>query len=85
MVEPHSIFVVPYAAAATHATVIAEGPETEEQVRFLRASGCDTAQGCYFSRPVSADELTLLLRGGPFPRPDVASPLGEPVGHGRTR
>ena len=54
-----------------HATVIAEGPETEEQVRFLRANGCDRAQGFYFSRPVPPDELTLLLRGGPFTLPDI--------------
>ena len=54
-----------------HATVIAEGPETEEQVRFLRANGCDRAQGFYFSRPVPPDELTLLLRGRPFTLPDI--------------
>ena len=60
-------------AKGLHATVIAEGPETEEQVRFLRANGCDTAQGFYFSRPVPADELALLLRGGPFTLPDVTA------------
>ena len=58
-------------AKGLHATVIAEGPETEEQVRFLRANGCDRAQGFYFSRPVPPDELTLLLRGGPFTLPDI--------------
>lgn len=54
-----------------HATVVGEGPETEEQVRFLRASGCDQAQGYYFSRPVPLDELAVLLRNGVFPLPDV--------------
>jgi len=58
-------------AKGLHATVIAEGPETEEQVRFLRANGCDRAQGFYFSSPVPPDELTLLLRGGPFTLPDI--------------
>lgn len=58
-------------ARSLHSTVIAEGPETEAQVRFLRASGCDCAQGFYFSRPIPADELTALLRRGPFTLPGV--------------
>lgn len=53
------------------ANTIAEGPETPEQVRFLRASGCDAAQGFYFSRPVPAEEFAELLRQGPYELPSA--------------
>lgn len=41
--------------------VIAEGVENEDQADFLRARGCDEAQGYYFSRPIPADEFARLL------------------------
>jgi diguanylate cyclase (GGDEF)-like protein/PAS domain S-box-containing protein len=42
--------------------VVAEGVETKEQFEFLRAHGCDLAQGYYVSRPLRKDELIELLR-----------------------
>ncbi len=43
--------------------VVAEGVETPEQMRFLRAHACDEVQGYYFSRPVPTQQFELLLRG----------------------
>ena len=51
--------------------VIAEGVETEAQVRFLMGAGCEQAQGYYFSRPVPVLKATELLRAGRIePRAD---------------
>jgi diguanylate cyclase (GGDEF)-like protein/PAS domain S-box-containing protein len=44
--------------------VIAEGVETLEELEFLRSRQCDEAQGFYFSRPVSAEQFSELLRAG---------------------
>jgi diguanylate cyclase (GGDEF)-like protein len=42
-------------------TVVAEGVETAGQAARLRDLGCDLAQGFYFGRPQSAEEITALL------------------------
>ena len=41
--------------------VIAEGVETEEQLRALKAMGCDLVQGYYFSKPIPAEEYERFL------------------------
>jgi EAL domain-containing protein (putative c-di-GMP-specific phosphodiesterase class I) len=53
--------------------IIAEGIETPDQARQLRASGCHLGQGFLWSRPVSAPEVGAILRKalarrGPRPR-----------------
>jgi len=41
--------------------VVAEGVETEDQLRFLLERNCDELQGYLFSSPLPSDEVTLLL------------------------
>lgn len=42
--------------------VLAEGIETEEQLAFMRAHGCDEAQGHFFSKPLTDDEFADKVR-----------------------
>jgi diguanylate cyclase (GGDEF)-like protein/PAS domain S-box-containing protein len=41
--------------------VVAEGVETQEQMDFLRAEGCDMVQGFLVSHPLNASDMTALL------------------------
>ena len=44
--------------------VVAEGVETEEQLRFLRERGCPLAQGYLFAEPLPEDAFAKLLAEG---------------------
>ena len=40
---------------------LAEGVETEEQLKFLQTKGCDYIQGYYFSKPLDSANFTQYL------------------------
>ena len=42
--------------------IVAEGVETEKEVEFLKARGCDMVQGYYFSKPLPASEFEKKLQ-----------------------
>jgi EAL domain-containing protein (putative c-di-GMP-specific phosphodiesterase class I) len=42
--------------------VIAEGVEKESQLEFLRRCGCDEYQGYLFAKPVTATEMSAMLK-----------------------
>ncbi|MHB1585780.1 MAG: EAL domain-containing protein [Acidiferrobacteraceae bacterium] len=73
--DPDSYVIARSVVALAHGLgmrVIAEGVETEGQLRLLAAEGCDDIQGYFFSRPVPASEILHLLRAGacyPLPMP----------------
>jgi len=48
-------------------TVVAEGVETEEQLDYLRAHGCDYIQGFLLGRPLQAEEALTAFNGPPAP------------------
>ena len=48
-----------------HLDVVAEGIETIEQLVLLKKLQCKYGQGYYFSKPLSADEVGLLLAEQP--------------------
>jgi EAL domain-containing protein (putative c-di-GMP-specific phosphodiesterase class I) len=41
--------------------VVAEGVETEKQLRFMQRRGCDNMQGYLFSRPLPREQFEMLL------------------------
>lgn len=43
--------------------VVAEGTEDISQIDLLKSSGCDYAQGYYFSKPLPADEAGKFISG----------------------
>ncbi len=41
--------------------IVAEGVENEEQMAFLRTTGCDYAQGFHLGRPMNTEDLAALI------------------------
>ena len=48
-------------ARSLNMKTIAEGVETEQQLRFMAELRCDSVQGYYFSRPLAVDAMSALL------------------------
>ncbi|HEX9390292.1 MAG TPA: EAL domain-containing protein [Usitatibacteraceae bacterium] len=46
---------------------VAEGVERIEQVEFLRANSCDAFQGYFFAKPLTAVEITEMLKAQSVP------------------
>ena len=61
MADAHVIEAVVSMSQKFGVRVIAEGVETEEQLAFLKSTGCDIAQGYYISRPLPFAGLKLFL------------------------
>ena len=58
--------------------MIAEGVETEQQRELLQSWGCRSAQGFYFAKPMSTEDIAPLLRQGKI---DRLSPHGHAQTH----
>ncbi len=65
--DPDDQAIVETIVAMAHSLklgVVAEGVETQEQLRFLQGLGCDEWQGFHCSRPVPAEQLGQMLADG---------------------
>lgn len=45
-----------------HVSILAEGVETESQVKFLREADCHYAQGYFYARPMPLNQFEFLLK-----------------------
>jgi sensor c-di-GMP phosphodiesterase-like protein len=64
-------------AQALSIEVIAEGVETNTQLKLVRDLGCELAQGFYLHRPLQAQQITDLLSAPRAPRAAKA-PAAQP-------
>jgi diguanylate cyclase (GGDEF)-like protein/PAS domain S-box-containing protein len=63
--DPEATAIVAAVMGMAHALdlrVVAEGVETSDQASRLRTLGCDEAQGFFFARPGTADDIDARLR-----------------------
>ncbi len=50
-----------YLSRSLNMVTIAEGVETEEQLRYLKEGACDQYQGYLYSPPVEPDKIKQML------------------------
>ena len=65
--DPNTMSLVSTIIALAHSLrlkVVAEGVDQEEQAKILRLLRCEEMQGFLFSKPVSRDEMTVMLQRG---------------------
>ena len=77
--DPEDAAITPTIVAMGHSLglrVVAEGVETEAQMRFLAERGCDEIQGFWISAPLDALQCLAFIRNW---RPDA--PHGRRAGH----
>lgn len=55
--------------------VVAEGVETQNQLNFLRSIGCDMVQGYYFSKPITQEAFSALMKKQEKIAPPPSPPL----------
>ncbi len=63
-IDPNSAAITDAIISLAHGLklkVIAEGVETQEQLDYLKAQGCDEVQGYYLSRPLPPEAVTKML------------------------
>ncbi len=71
--DPDDAAIVTAIIAMAHSLglrVVAEGVETRTQLGFLSKKGCDQCQGYLFSKPIGAEELTVLMQKRKRPQND---------------
>lgn len=59
--------------------VVAEGVETEAQLRFLKTRQCDQIQGFYFSPPVAPAEFAIMLETDKHIAADIEDEAAQPT------
>ncbi len=51
-------------AKSLNLRIIAEGVETQAQRDFIVENGCENIQGYFYSKPIPADEIEVILKNG---------------------
>lgn len=59
--ESNIVNIIINIAHLLNCEVIAEGVETEEQLKYLREHGCDIIQGYYYSKPLPLENAITII------------------------